>query len=101
MAYVCAPSSKNKLTANDLPVFVCLGIILLAGCSSELQSKPHVLSVQTGQFLLADAQIDTPLSGTASRNEELLSIFQQHEASLPKQYLYGFSGTQAMILLQM
>jgi hypothetical protein len=74
---------------------LALGIAFAVGCSSSGTSSTYLISVDTAKFI-SDATSDDTYGLTnvssipAMRN--LRNAYQQNEASIPAQYLLGFSG---------
>jgi hypothetical protein len=83
------------LTIEISSAALALGIAFAISCSSSATSSTHLVMVNTTQLIWDVMNNNTnalvnDTSGTAKVN--LLNIYQQNEAHLPAQYLFGFSG---------
>jgi len=82
---------------SELPLAaLALGIAFAISCSSSATSSTHLVVVNTTQLIWdvtnnATNVLVNDTSSTAKGN--LLNIYQQNEARLPAQYLFGFSGS--------
>ena len=57
-----------------------------------MASSTHLVSVNTTQFIWDITENNTFQNNTYAARGALLEIFQQSQARLPSQYLFGFSG---------